>query len=177
MAYFSVPNWNVYIRCLKLLKFFFFSPPLKSVEIFSPPPKFASKFFRPLPNSSVSCDCTGRFTPPVLLLYSLLSPSQAKYVLYVMCHRWRHVCHGSCGFTCHARCHMGHALYISLIGIGISINELVDVLHFLSLYNIDIVHLSYSFKLTEFLYSAIRSCIGFSEVASVIVVLLLLVFF
>ena len=98
------------------------------------------------------------------LYYPLLKP--IKYVLYVMCHRWRHVCHGSCGLTCHARCHMGHELYISLIGIGISINELVDVLHFLSLYNIDIVHLSSSFKLTEFLYSAIqkdffRSCIGY----------------
>ena len=131
-------------------------------------------FFRP-PNSSASRDRTGRFTPPVLLLYSLLSPSQAKYVLYVMCHRWRHVCHGSCGLTCHARCHMGHALYISLIGIGISINELVDVLHFLSLYNIDIVHLSNLFKLTKFLHSATRK--DFSKLASVIVLLLLLIFF
>ena len=132
-------------------------PPPKVRRNFFRPPKFASKFFRSLPNSTVSCDCTGRFTPPVLLLYSLLSPSQAKHVLYVMCHRWRHVCHGSCGLTCHARCHMGHPLYISLIGIGISINELVDVLHFLSLYNIDKVHLSSSFKLTEFLYSAIQN--------------------
>ena len=51
MAYFSVPNWNVHIRCLKLLKKIFFSPPPKvrwnffrppqiRVEIFSPPPKF-----------------------------------------------------------------------------------------------------------------------------------------
>ena len=70
---------------------------------------------------------------------------------------------------------MGHAVYIFLIGISISINELVDVLHFLSLYNIDIVHLSDSFKLTEFLFSAIR--INFSELALVIVVLLLLIFF
>ena len=70
---------------------------------------------------------------------------------------------------------MGHAVYIILIGFGISINELVDVLHFQSLYNIDIVHLSYSFKLTEILYSAIR--IDFSELASVIVLLLLLIFF
>ena len=70
---------------------------------------------------------------------------------------------------------MGHAVYIFLIGISISINKLVDVLHFLSLYNIDIVHLSSSFKLTEFLYSAIQK--DFSEVASVIVVLLLLVFY
>ena len=76
---------------------------------------------------------------------------------------------------------MGHALYISLIGIGISINELVDVLHFLSLYNIDIVHLSYSFKLTEILYSAIRidfsrTCISY-RVAFVVNLLLIMVWY
>ena len=71
MAYFSAPNWNVYIRCLKLLKKIFFSPPSKvrwnffppppqiRIEIFSPPPKFlgflqfrVEIFFAPPQNSS-----------------------------------------------------------------------------------------------------------------------------
>ena len=65
MAYFSVPNWNVYIRCLKLLKKKIFSPPPKvRWNFFRPPPKFASKFFRPLPNSSVSCDFASKFFRP-----------------------------------------------------------------------------------------------------------------
>ena len=49
MAYFSVPNWNVYIRCLKLLKKNFSRPPLKSVEIFFAPPQIRVEIFSPPP--------------------------------------------------------------------------------------------------------------------------------